>query len=64
LEVTERTWCDTPARLRSDAYAVGFEIVRRLGVARLLELCRRAEAESLERVSGEWLAAPVESARD
>jgi len=55
LEVSERTWATTPREVRSDAYAVGFEIVERFGIEGLRELCERAQREGRERVPITWI---------
>lgn len=60
LQVTERQWEAAPTQVREDAYAVGFEIVQRLGVARLRALCVMAEAAGLDRVPVPWLMCTVE----
>ncbi|HUR28794.1 MAG TPA: hypothetical protein VM509_11450 [Planctomycetota bacterium] len=58
LAVNERSWKSASAELRFDAYAVGFEMVQRIGVDGLRALCERAEDEGLERVPVAWLGAP------
>ena len=55
LDVSERTWATTPRDVRSDAYAVGFEIVQRLGIEGLRELCECAQREGRERVPTTWI---------
>ena len=55
LAVSERTWATTPREVRSDAYAVGFEIVQRFGIEGLRELCERAQREGRERVPIAWI---------
>jgi hypothetical protein len=52
--ITNRTMERTPEDVKSDMYAVGFEIVRRLGLERLRELCERAEREALAEAPIEW----------
>ncbi len=52
--ITNRTQSRTPADVKHDMYAVGFEIVRRLGIERLRELCERAEREALTEAPIEW----------
>jgi len=61
LAIRERTLEATPAQVRSDSYAVGYEVVRRLGVARMRALCERAEAEQLARAPLEWFGVHVSS---
>lgn len=58
LALDERSWKDVSAEACSDAYAVGFEIVQRVGVDNLRALCERAENEGVERVPSAWLDAP------
>jgi hypothetical protein len=55
LAVTKRSWQKAPTELRLDAYAVGIEIVQRIGVDGLHAMCERAAQEGLERVPIAWL---------
>jgi hypothetical protein len=55
LAVTERAWATTAREVRSDAYAVGFEIVQRCGIEGLRYLCQRAQREGRERVPITWI---------
>ena len=54
----EREWPRVSEEVRLDAYAIGYEIVQRLGIDGLRSLCDRAEAEHLERVPVAWLELP------
>ena len=55
LAITERTWAGASSELRDDAYAIGFEIVARVGIERLHTLCDRATTLKLDRVPLDWL---------
>ncbi len=61
LAISKRTWAATPTQVRSDSYAVGYEIVRRLGVARMRALCERAESEQLARAPLVWFGVNASS---
>jgi hypothetical protein len=61
FEVTERTFDGASEEIRLDAYAVGFEIVHRIGIDGLRLFCERAAVENLKRVPSEWLGEPRSS---
>lgn len=57
--VDARDWPKTASSARSDAYSIGFEICRRLGVQGLRALCERAEREGYSFVPIEWFEIPA-----
>ncbi len=58
--VDQRDWPKTPQSACDDAYSIGFEICRRLGVDGVRALCVRAEREGHEFVPIEWFEIPAE----
>lgn len=55
IALTEREWNGAPKETRSDAYAVGYEVVERLGIEALRELCVQAREQGLARVPLVWI---------